>query len=85
VRFDFECNILTNNAADADVFPSAGQTHWRTHEALVPDLAEEQHAFCLCGIEQALEQHEQLARLRVTSVVIRLAEVNLLVGASKAR
>lgn len=39
--------------------------HPRIPEALIPDLAEQQHALGLCGIEQTFEQHEHLARLHV--------------------
>jgi hypothetical protein len=47
------------------MFSLSGADTSVTHEALVSNLAEEQRAFCLCCIQQALVQDEQLARLRV--------------------
>jgi hypothetical protein len=53
--------------------------HRTIRQALIPDLAEEQYAFGLGGIEQPLEHHEDLARLhvdfrkRLAATLLRLA------------
>ncbi|WP_245329390.1 hypothetical protein [Bradyrhizobium canariense] len=39
--------------------------HRSTSETLIPDLAQEQYALGLCGVERPLEQDQDLARLNV--------------------